>query len=389
MIWQEMKKLITIKKLLLLTGFFILYFLMFIRPYVQMNKGSYYQETDIVQGIMEQYGTHIFPEEFERLKAERPEYALGRLDRYIAADPDFAAYDIHTYREFAEKSGGMEISMEEEDLLWMKIYSEFSMDEVAEEMSLQIMYDVWDYYMDTYETETEGADSTIHYNNLTPKQKQRISQRNKLEVYSILPPNVLQNNFEVLRFFVVFLILSIIFMVMPYMVSENRSRMSLLQYSFRKGRSYYIRRVAAVLGMVLLLTAAQAGLYLVTAKLNRVMEFWNCDISGYSSGFISWFPLTLGQFTVLTWVLAALFGIGIALIVFVITGYLNNYVNAIAWQLPLVIGGCVFGGFLMYAFAEITKATYLVPAVAVTVFAAGILTAAVQGIVEKRKDMFS
>lgn len=389
MIWQEMKKLITIKKLLLLAGFFILYFLMFIQPYVQMHSGSYYQETDIIQGIIDQYGTHIFPEEFERLKAERPEYVLGKLDKYIAADADFAAYDIHTYREFLEKSGGRAFSLEEEDLLWMKIYSEFNVDEVAEEMTLQIMYDVWDYYIDTYETETGGADSTVFYNNLTPEQKQRISQRNEQEVYGILPPKVLQNNFEVLRFFAVFLILSIIFMVMPYMVSENRSRMSLLQYSFRKGRSYYIRRVAAVLGMVLLLTAAQAGLYLGTAKLNRVIEFWDCDISGYSSGFVSWFPLTLGQFTILTWVLAALFGMGIALIVFVITGYLNNYINAIAWQLPLAIGGCVFGGGLMYAFAEITRVGYLVPAIAVTVFAAGILMALVQGIVEKRKDMFS
>ncbi|MDE6063690.1 MAG: hypothetical protein K2G20_03770, partial [Lachnospiraceae bacterium] len=78
--------------------------------------------------------------------------------------------------------------------------------------------------------------------------------------------------------------------------------------------------------------------------------------------------------------------VGLSLIVFVITNYLSSHVSAIAWQIPVAVFSCVYGGLGCFKLGEIDKPMLAAPAVGIGVFAVGILLAFVQGRREKKKD---
>lgn len=379
----ELKKIITVKKLFLLLGFFLLYFLLFLKPYVEPYEGSWQMEADFAEEIVLQYGLALLPEEFEQLKGKKPVYEAGKTDIFIEQNPDYTAFNVHSLKELMNLTGGRVLSLEEGDRLWFKLYEGVSAKVVYEDMERLILFDIWDYYIESYEQAGQGG---RQYENLTPQAERRVEERNGKEVYSPLPSNVTEYNFELLRFFAVFMMLSTTFFVMPYMVSENRSRMPALQYSFRKGRSYYQNRMAAVVITVLFIAAVECALYLYCAGIDKVFAFWNCALSGFASGFIGWLPWTLGSYTVCVLLLMVLASVGLSLIVFVITNYLSSHVSAIAWQIPVAVFSCVYGGLVCFKLGEIDKPMLAAPAVGIGVFAVGIVLAFVQGRREKKKD---
>lgn len=61
--------------------------------------------------------------------------------------------------------------------------------------------------------------------------------------------------------------------------------------------------------------------------------------------------------------------------IFVVTHYLENFVTAIAWVLPAVVGGTFFCGFILCGFGEITRAKWPVPLTGAGILGLGILTA--------------
>lgn len=384
---QEMKKIVSGKKLLCLAGFGFLYFLMGLRPYIRTPAAaSYHAEADIVQSFVEEYGTELGPEEFRELKEKRPAYVYMEIDDYIAANEEFGRLGIRNFAQLSAKIGGQELSFEEQDRLWRHLNNVFSDEMISEKTMELITYQIWDIYITAYERETSGQ-GTMYYDNLEEIQRGRVAERGEKEVYSLLPAGVAGDNFQVLRFVGVFMAFSMMFMILPYMVSENRSRMPALQYSFKKGRGFYRCRLAAVLLSCLLLAALEAAVYFCIAEKNRVTEFWDCSLSACSSGFISWFPWTVGQYTLFYLAAAAAFSVGLSLAVFTATDRQDNYITAIARQLPLLVGGGVFCGFVMFAFDEITKPKGLVPLVCALAAAGGLLAALIQGLVEKRRDM--
>ncbi len=381
----ELRKIITLKKLLLFLVFFLIYFLMVIKPYVMMYEGSWQMEADFAKEIKVQYGTALSPEEFAMLKAQKPVYEPGETDIIIAGNPEYTSLQIYSLRELLKLISERKLTLEEENRLWFQLYEEVTSEVVMSDMERLIIFDMWDYYIDSYEQEAIRGD--VRYEDLTALANERVKERNQEEVYSPCPGNVAEYNFALLRYFSVFMMLGTTFFVMPYMVSENRSRMPALQCSFKKGRSYYQNRLSAVVGAALVIAIAVCILYAVCAKQDRVFTFWNCPIAGFASGFIGWLPWTLGSYTVSLLLLAILASVGLSLLVFVVTGFLSSYVSAIAWQLPVAAFSCLYGGFLLFKAGEINKPLFIAPAVGIGILAAGLTAVFLQGKWEKKKDM--
>ena len=386
-IWQEMKKIVSVKKLLYLAGFYALYFMLFLKPYVrQPHAFSYHQEADLVKSFIEEYGVTLTPEEFQELKSRQPEYVYDEIDQYIASNQEFQELGIRNFREFTDSQRGKELTLEEDNRLWLQLYDAIPADRVTEKVTSEVTNGIWTQYIDTYEQETAGR--TVYYKDLNQTaQQERLKERGEKEVYGLMPGGVLYTNFEVLRLTGAFMTLAMLFMILPYMVSENRSRMPSLQYSFQKGRRHYGCRVAAVLLSCVLIAALTVAVYMKIAAGNRVTDFWNCSISAYSTAYISWFPWTLGEYTFFHLLIAAAFSTGLALGVFVVTHYLENYVTAIAWVLPAVVGGVFFCGIVLCGFGEITRAKWPVPLTGAGILGLGIVTALLEGCRERRRDV--
>ena len=386
-IWQEMKKIVSVKKLLYLAGFYALYFMLFLKPYVrQPHAFSYHQEADLVKSFIEEYGVTLTPEEFQELKSRQPEYVYDEIDQYIASNQEFQELGIRNFREFTGSQRGKELTLEEDNRLWLQLYDAIPADRVTEKVTSEVTNGIWTQYIDTYEQETAGR--TVYYKDLNQTaQQERLKERGEKEVYGLMPGGVLYTNFEVLRLTGSFMTLAMLFMILPYMVSENRSRMPSLQYSFQKGRRHYGCRVAAVLLSCVLIAALTVAVYMKIAAGNRVTDFWNCSISAYSTAYISWFPWTLGEYTFFHLLIAAAFSTGLALGVFVVSHYLENYVTAIAWVLPAAVGGVFFCGIVLCGFGEITRAKWPVPLTGAGILGLGIVAALLQGCRERRRDI--
>lgn len=386
MLSEEMKKIWSWKKCLCLLAFGILYFLLFIRPYVSIYEGSYRQSADIAASIADKYGEQISEEDYEKMKADAPAKGVSKIDRMIAENPMFQSYGFHTFQEF--NLGEESLTQEEDTALWMEIYDVFSDKDVSEEFTRSIELNVYHMFLERYESEALGkGDSTSYYKDLDEGQRQRIRERSKKEVYGILPPLVIGDNFEVLQFWAAFVIISVVFMILPYMVQENRNRMTMLQYSCKKGRKYYLYKLAACLLSALAVIGAEFLFYMLIAKINRVTEFWNAPAASFSSGYIGWFPWSLGTMSLMNVLFCAMTAVGAGFILFAVTRFCRNYVTAIAWALPLVILAGCYGTFLAYHFMEITRWKYLVPAAAVLVLGSGILAVGAQFVSERRRNI--
>ena len=386
MLLEEIKKMWSLKKCLCLLVFGILYFLLFIRPYVSVHEGSYQQAADMAVSMAEKYGDSISEDAYRKMKADAPAKGVSRIDKIIAENAMFQSYGFHTFQEFNNKEESL--TEAEDTALWMEIYDVCSDKEVSEEFTRSIELNLYDMYLERYQAEAQsGADATSYYENLNEEQRQRVISRNEREVFGVLPPLVTADNFEVLQFWAAFVIISAAFMILPYMVQENRNRMPLLQYSTRKGRKYYLYKLGACLLSVFLLIAAEFLFYMLTAKINRVTDFWNAPAASFSSGYIGWFPWSLGTMTLMNVLFCAMTAVGAGLVVFAVTRYCRNYITAIAWALPLVVLAGCYGSFLARDFMGITRWKYLVPTAALIVLGSGILAVGLQFAAERRRNI--
>lgn len=394
MIIEEMKKILSWKRLLLLLGFAVMYFMLFLKPFVQMNPGSYHQFVSITKDMIREYGSRLTPEVYGQFKTKvqdmkaHPGGNLEKVDDYIRKNELFASYDIFDLDTFF--STGMEgLSREEQMLLWEELYKGLTESEIYQAQDQNIGISAWVEAMNFYEQEVLSASQseggTQFYENLSEAQTLRVDQRNTDEIYGLLPPMILNDHLEVLQFAGAFMLLSVIFIIVPYVVNDNRCRLVDFHYTSVKGRRFYMYKLLAAIFSVVLILAVQVAALAGILKINAVTDFWNSPVSSFQTGFISWFPLTLGQLTMLAVGLCVLLGVGMVFVVFAVTRYCVNYITAIAWQLPLVVLAGLFGGILMKSFTEITSVKYLPMAVGIGGFAVGAV--AVQYMVERKKNM--
>ncbi len=392
MLWEELKKIITLKKILFLLGVIFLYYLLFLVPYVVNYEGSYRQEIEIARTMNEKYGPWISREDYELMKADVPFEGKEMLDQLIPQIPEFAQAGIRDIKGLVLDET---LSTEEKTALWaalndaisLKIYEE---PELASQMitdGLELSY--WSDYLETYREEVldPPAEGTTYYTDLSEDQSRRVAERNRKERDAILPMQVLENHFEVLQFMAPLMIICNILLILPYMVRENNSRISGLLYTFPKGRRYFRVRFAAVFVSSLLLTLIFLAMLAGIGAINKIYDFWNIPVSAFTSGFISWFPWTLGQLTMAAAGLSAAASIGAGLCTFVLTARCGNYITAIAVQIPLILLGVLFGIFCTMRMTEITKNPFLSFGLAGGWLAVGLWGGLVMYGMEKRRDM--
>ena len=352
----------------------------------------YRQEAEIAKTISVQYGPRITPENYEQMKRGVPFEGKERLDDLIRDIPEFSQAGITSMETLVLNET---LDEDQEEALWaaindaisLRLYEDPTLGSQLITDALELSY--WSDYIETYKDEVldPPEDGTMYYSDLTQVQARRVAQRNQQERNAVLPRQMVDTHFEVLQFLGPMMIIGTILLIMPYMVRENYSKMPALLYTFLKGRRYFRIRLWAVMISCLLLTAVYVALFAVIAWVNRIGDFWNTPVSTYTSGFISWFPWTLGQLTVAAVGLCAAAAFGAGLMAFVLTARCQSYITAIAVQLPMVIAGVLFGAFCIMDMTEITKSPWLPFILGVGWLALGLLGSIVICGLEKRRNV--
>lgn len=99
----------------------------------------------------------------------------------------------------------------------------------------------------------------------------------KIQVYHVLSDTVVKEisqNFHL----VIFAVIASLFIIVPFMVNENRSRTVIFEYSSKVGRKSYVNKIAAVI--ISQFITVGAGAFMTTALLFlwNVSRYYNCKI---------------------------------------------------------------------------------------------------------------
>lgn len=371
MILQELKKIFGIKRVLLIAAFAVLYYFLFFRLNVGIPDGS---ESVLLQTsleLLERYGENLEEAEYQDLSEVFHKTEESAIDAWIKENDAFRQYGMESYRDWLE--GESELSDDAASSFSSQISTGFTEEEQREAMKIAFRDMYLDRLAEEYEAETRSDRLTAYYSEIPETAEKRITERNREEVYSLMPYTVMNRYRSILSDFALFLFLSMLFLIVPYSVKDTVEGVPILQYTAQKGCRYYWKKLAAVFIGAFLLCMAETGWFAFMLGIDRTFSFAGCFVSGFSNPFITFVKLTFGQYIVMSLVYIVGIALCLAMVAYCLSSWARNYVSAIALQIPAVIFSFVLSYGFMYNFSEISQNRILLCIIpCICMFAAGI-----------------
>lgn len=354
MIIQEVKKLFAVKRLVLIFALGALFYMIFFSKNVGIpTYSSERVHIDVSEELVHTYGNELDEEEYRTLVHRAASDQESQIDVWIKQNSQFREYGIESYRDLLNIQDSLS------DAVGSNLTSQISQ-RFTEEEQQAALDQIWrenyiDGLVEAYDREARSGDTTSYYTELSEKERLRLHERNQEEVYSLMPDRVVYDFLSILPDFTIFLIISVVFLVVPYSVKDTVEGVNPLQYGARNGVMFFWKKGLAVLISALLLCMVQSGLLLFMLYQNDALPFMGCFVSGFGSSFVSFGKLTFGQYVGFSIGYHLLLGLSVAMIAYCLSSCANNYISAIAMQIPIVVAGIVFALLLMPHFAEITQ----------------------------------
>lgn len=367
MILQELKKLFEIKRLLLILLLGILFYILFFHKNVGIPVYSSERiNLEVSLDLKEKYGYELDQNEYKQLLNNSNQTEESKIDEWIKANEDFKKNQIANYRELLANQDSLPDKIA--GSLIGQIATEFT-----EKQQQSALDNIWrvDYVksiVEVYDTETKSNTSEFYNADKLNKSSKRIEERNQKEVYSLMPDVVMRIYLTILPDFAIFLFLSIILLIVPYSVKDTMEGITVLQYASQKGCKFYWKKTIAVFISSFVLSVIETGLLLIMINKNNAFSFVNCYVSGFQNPFITFMKLTFGQYMFMSLFYIILIGLCLSMITYWISSYTNNYISAIAFQIPIIIFSIVISLTIMSQFAEITQnigLLYVIPSMCI------------------------
>lgn len=372
MILQELKKIFGIKRVLLIGAFAVLYYFLFFR----LNVGipEYRSDSVLLQTsleLLERYGENLEEAEYQDLSEGFHKIEESAIDAWIKENDAFRQYGMESYRDWIE--GRSELSDDVAASLSSQIATGFTVEEHQEATKIAFREMYRDMLLEAYEAEARSDGLTTYYSEIPGPAEKRIAERNREEVYSLMPYTVMNRYQSILSDFALFLFLSMLFLIVPYSVKDTVEGVPILQYTSQKGCRYYWKKLAAVFIGAFLLCMAETGWFALMLGINRAFSFAGCFVSGFSNPFITFVKLTFGQYIVMSLIYIVGIALCLAMVAYCLSSWARNYVSAIALQIPAVVFSFVLSYGFMYNFSEISQNRILLCIIpCICMFAAGV-----------------
>ncbi len=356
MILQELKKIWGIQRVLLIAAFAVLYYFLFFRLDAVPEYSSDRILLELSLELMGKYGEKIDETEYRDLMDNPVSTDEGIINTWIKEHDGFKWFNIEGYGDLIARLQPLSYAARASAAVQMS--EKFTPEEQKELWDMVFKGAFREIYinsiLEAYDAEFKSDQPTAYYSEIPEKDEKRIKERNQEEVFSLMPYSVMRNYRRLFSDFVIFLFLSMIFLIVPYSVKDTMEGIPVLQYTSLKGCGYYWKKLAAVfISSFILCMMEVAGLALML-RMNHAFSFTGCFVSGFSNPFITFVRLTFGQYIVMS--LAYVMGIALclAMIAYCLSGCARNYISAIAFQIPAVIFSFAVGS-AMYSFAEISQ----------------------------------
>lgn len=327
-LWNEMKKILTWKSLLLLLIINCILYFFLIDFYIKHfpNGRPALDSYRIGIEMIEKYGTSMNDEEFQDFRKVY-EARVEEADRYLQAEKVAVAEGIDTYAKFNSYDWGN--ASKEAGELRDRLFFEDGTDlfwELQERNRLIGFYDG----KEMYPSDT------------TPAQKQRYEELAKEGIFGTYPEVAIRNFQDYITNVAVAILFSVVAVISPMILEDRTRHVVPLQYTSKKGRNVLKTKLLASFLSTLLVITSLLVIYLSLYSLNDTSVYFNVRINSFI-GNESWYNPTFLQYILFTIGCIYLVGIVFGLAAMGFSTIVPNTLTLLGVQIPFVAGFLIFG----------------------------------------------
>ncbi len=337
---NEIKKLLNIKSIIMITAIFFIIWSLFIgSSYIEYYPQGLPElpQFNLSEQMLKEYGETIDDEEWESFVNDTKELER-EADEYLQNDSEAKDIGITSYREFIErfeKGFGSQTEYKDEvDKLFSRIMFQ-------EENYLFWELENREYLIDRYSQKEEWLSGRSFENNKKQiaRMKEVIESEDSDSVFNFA---VFRNYNSIIGYFAIIVIITIAFIVSPIFIDDEKSKTNYLQYSSKTGRKLACKKVIAAMISSFLVTTVEIIALLIMYSKNNSFQFWNCSINGIFNDVTSWFNLTFGQYIILTIIILYIITFIVTSVSIYVSTKAKTYIELIGIQLPVLFVICVF-----------------------------------------------
>lgn len=325
---HEMKKLLSLKMIVLVAVLNVLFYLMFIQfffeyfPNGRPDKDTY----KVVIEMQQQYGLELDETEFEQFKLSYHE-RVQEAEQLMHDDPQFKKAGISTYEAFRE----MDVFSDNKE--WDELHRYAMLNP-----GIDLFWELQgrEYLIEQYERRLERPYANL--SNEDAAALQRMDEMVASGTLNTIFPSMIYDNFKNVIFYVYAIsIVSILLIVSPIFLRDRRSRVVHLQHASRIGRSLFRSKlIAALLSAVLIISIQLGCIFLLYSQQPGIELFYEAPINSAFNFPYFWYDLTFAQFIMLTVAVLYVLGLITALAAAFFSSISANYMALVALQIPYI-----------------------------------------------------
>ncbi|MEK5038507.1 hypothetical protein [Sporosarcina sp. FSL K6-3457] len=372
-LWNELKKILTWKILLLLVLVnSVLYYLLIQFDIEHFPNGRPALDSyNIGIEMIEKYGTQMDEEEFLDFK-EVYDAQVKEADLYIKSQKGFVDVGIDSYEQF--NAYNWVNASTEADELRNTIFHKEKIDtfwELQERSRLIEFYEWKEHISDSY-----GA-----------KQKNRVEALIAAKNHDVYPEVVIMNFRDFIGNVAITILFSIVLVISPMILRDRMRQVLALQYTSKAGRNLYKTKIIAGLISTFFVITALLAVYFSIYSLNNTAMYFDVPINTFI-GSLSWYDPTFFQYILLCIAAIYIIGFVFSLLAMSFSSIVPNSMALIGIQIPFVVGMIILmGGPLMRYIISIGNPQWLASTVYGLMVVASLLFIIVLWKREKKRDI--
>ncbi|AXI00944.1 hypothetical protein DV702_15235 [Sporosarcina sp. PTS2304] len=376
-LWHELKKILTLKMMLLLVIVNSLLFFLLIEfdithfPNGRPGLDSYRIGIEMI----EKYGTHMDEAEFVDFKNVYEE-EVKKADQYLQSRQAFVDADMDTYEKLVNYDWDNETDVQRD--LRNELFHEQQVDlfwELQERRSL----------LDFHDSKESSLDWFLE--NPTVQQQARIDEMKEQKLYQVYTDVVYDNYKNFIRSVAITILLSVVIVISPIFLKDRSQRLLDLQYTSKKGRNLYKTKVLAGSLSTFLVITALLLIYFRIYALNDTAMFFDVPVHMFIAS-NSWYDPTFFQYIMLTILAIYALGFVFALLAMVFSSIVPNMISLIGVQIPFIVSMISYGlKVLLVGMIAFYTAKWVVPTLYGVMIVLSCIAMILMWLREKKRDV--
>ncbi|MFB0845231.1 hypothetical protein [Paenibacillus oleatilyticus] len=348
-LWNEIKKILNWKILLLLFVVNIVLFFLLIEFHITYfpNGRPGLDSYRIGVEMVEKYGADMDEEELADFK-KMYLAQVQEADRYVQSRKEFAEVGIRSYEDFMNRDG----NNEKQEALHSKVMFEEKIDtfwELQERKRLIDFHDHKETMLDAYKNDADA------------KQNMQLEKLMKAGHYQVYSEVVMANFKDFIIPVAIAIIVSVVLVVSPVFIKDRAGKMLDLQYTIKKGRKLYRTKAVAGLISAFVVITVLLSVYFSFYARNQTSMFFKVPIHTFIGEF-SWYDPTFLQYIALTVTAIYVLGFVFALLAMAFSSLMPNYISLIGIQIPFMFGMMTYGlSYLLTKIISLWVPQWVVP----------------------------